>query len=262
MFGILEAIAIPRAGVYHSYRDLIENLNERMEKEGYRIVKARSHRSRMGGADVPNNDIIRCDLHNHEPGTPEPASPEQSDGEQETVEESSGELPALGPDNSSALQVAGISETSLQLTGDTFNQFKAEYRKLSLSDRMQTLSNLQVRIAAIYAIQNEDAQRQRRHESNEHLHDEAASGKRPRQSLSKPQKRQRQSIAEDPSSGQETVQDQLHTDGHLLDQELMDATQFQLDHAVAQTPVAVPQIEMTQFQQFENASKRGRGPNP
>lgn len=62
MFGILEAVAIPRAGIYSSYEELIDDLNERMEKEGYKIVKARSHRSRMGGADVPNNDIVRCDL--------------------------------------------------------------------------------------------------------------------------------------------------------------------------------------------------------
>ncbi|KAF1729742.1 hypothetical protein CRV24_010281 [Beauveria bassiana] len=62
MFGILESVATPRAGVYSSYEDLIENLNERMEKEGYKIVKSRSHRAYVGGADVPNNGIIRCDL--------------------------------------------------------------------------------------------------------------------------------------------------------------------------------------------------------
>ncbi|KAM3434872.1 hypothetical protein MY4824_005202 [Beauveria thailandica] len=247
MFGILESVATPRAGVYSSYEDLIENLNERMEKEGYKIVKSRSHRAYVGGADVPNNGIIRCDLvcnrggraykseatlrktttkktgcpwkakavhrktlggwvltvacdqHNHEPGTPEPPSPEPSDGEDEDAEDSGPELPALGPDTSAAISVAGVSEAAVRLTGDTFNQYKRDYRKLSPTDRMQLLSNMQMRIAAIYAIQNEDAQRQRRLEIQERRHREIDTAQgRPQQSrTSNTYKRQRLSAVED-----------------------------------------------------------------
>ena len=61
MFGILEAVAVPHAGVYESYEALIKDLNGRMEKEGYKVVKARSHRGRAS-TDGSSNDIIRCDL--------------------------------------------------------------------------------------------------------------------------------------------------------------------------------------------------------
>lgn len=326
MFGILEAVAIPRAGIYSSYEDLIENLNERMEKEGYKIVKARSHRSRMGGADVPNNDIVRCDLvcdrggrpykcmatkhktttkktdcpwkakavnrkavggwvltvlcdqHNHEPGTPEPPSPEHSDGEEENTENPStfptrilfhifltiavATLPTLGAETSSAIQVAGVSEATLRLSGDTFNQFKGEYRKLSHPDRLQMLSTLQLRIAAIYAVQNEDSQRQRRQEAQDKRHREVDSHRRSQQgSISRMHKRQRSSIAEELDSDNEVLHEQMHHGEHLLGQQLMDPAQFQLDHTAVQTAVPIPNMGMAQFQQFANPPKRGRGPN-
>lgn len=62
MFGILGASVAPSSGVFAAYEDLFANLQDRMEKEGYKVVKARSHRARLGGADVPGNDIIRIDL--------------------------------------------------------------------------------------------------------------------------------------------------------------------------------------------------------
>jgi hypothetical protein len=63
MFGVLSSIAVPQTGgVYKTYDDLMRELNNRMEKEGYKVVKSRSHRSRHGGADVPGNEIVRCDL--------------------------------------------------------------------------------------------------------------------------------------------------------------------------------------------------------
>lgn len=62
MFGILEAISVPHNGIFPTYEELMRELNERMEKDGYKIVKSRSHRSRQGGAEVPGNDIVRCDL--------------------------------------------------------------------------------------------------------------------------------------------------------------------------------------------------------
>ena len=62
MFGILEAIKVPEEGVYTSYEELFNDISQRMEKDGYKIVKERSHRARIGGASIPGNDIIRCDL--------------------------------------------------------------------------------------------------------------------------------------------------------------------------------------------------------
>lgn len=62
MFGILEAVTIPHGNIFSSSESLIANLNERMEKEGYKIVKSRSHRAYIGGAEVPGNDTVRCDL--------------------------------------------------------------------------------------------------------------------------------------------------------------------------------------------------------
>lgn len=56
MFGILEAVTVPQAGIYTSCEDLMRDLNNRTEKQGYKIVKARSHRSKPGGP------IMRCDL--------------------------------------------------------------------------------------------------------------------------------------------------------------------------------------------------------
>lgn len=56
MFGILEAVAVPHSGIYASCEELMRDLNTRAEKEGYKIVKARSHRSRPGAP------IVRADL--------------------------------------------------------------------------------------------------------------------------------------------------------------------------------------------------------
>ncbi|KAM3506645.1 hypothetical protein MY10362_002234 [Beauveria mimosiformis] len=317
MFGILESLSTPRAGVYSSYEDLIENLNERMEKEGYKIVKSRSHRAYVGGADVPNNGIIRCDLvchrggraykseatqrktttkktgcpwrakavhrktlggwvltvacdqHNHEPGTPEPPSPEPSDGEDEDAEDS----------------IAGVSEAAVRLTGDTFNQYKRDYRKLSPTDRMQLLSNMQMRIAAIYAIQNEDAQRQRRLEIQERRHREidTAQGRPQQSTMSNTYKRQRlsavedleydqmvqqsakrpawqkRSAAEDPNYGQMLMQSERR---QLREQHSQAAPEPQMQDTATQTSVSIPNIGLGQFPQFANIlpppSKRQR----
>jgi hypothetical protein len=62
MFGILEAVAVPETGVWSTYEELIADLNDRMSKDGYKVVKSRSHRSRIGGAAVPGNMMIRADL--------------------------------------------------------------------------------------------------------------------------------------------------------------------------------------------------------
>ena len=63
MFGVLSTVAVPPpAGFFSSLDDLLAELHQRMEKDGYKIVKSRSHRGRIGGADLPGNEIVRCDL--------------------------------------------------------------------------------------------------------------------------------------------------------------------------------------------------------
>ena len=60
MFGVLEAISVPHNGIYNTYEDLFRDLSERVGKDGYKIVKARSHRSRINGQ--LGADMVRCDL--------------------------------------------------------------------------------------------------------------------------------------------------------------------------------------------------------
>lgn len=64
MFGMLTPA--PQAPgptyVYKTYEDLFADLSLRMQSDGYKVVKARSHRGKIGGADVPGNEMVRCDL--------------------------------------------------------------------------------------------------------------------------------------------------------------------------------------------------------
>lgn len=65
MFGMLTPSAQTAPGptyVYKSYEELFGDLNARMQSEGFKIVKARSHRGKIGGSDVPGNEMVRCDL--------------------------------------------------------------------------------------------------------------------------------------------------------------------------------------------------------
>ncbi|ATY63607.1 hypothetical protein CCM_06846 [Cordyceps militaris CM01] len=311
MFGILEAVAIPRTGVFDTYDNLVDNLNERMVKDGYKIVKSRSHRARVVGPDGPSMEMIRadlvcdrggrpyksvaterktstkktgcpwkakavkrktvggwvltmvCDEHNHEPGTPEPPSPEPSDDEAEQTDDSAANLPALGPETAAAVQVAGLSDTAVRLTGETFNQYKRDYRKLSPPERMQILANMQMRIAAIFAIQNEDAQRQRRLERQEKRHQEIEASKRARQGENptpiSTNKRQRLSNIGNPNLGQGAPQHQMQEQAQQSRQQLTDTAQPQ-DKSV-QTSVTISNRNVP-FQQYAFNGRRGRAPNP
>jgi hypothetical protein len=70
MFGILEAIKVPEEGIYSSYNELFEDISGRMQKDGYKIVKERSHRSRTVGGSITENEIIRVDLACNRGGRP------------------------------------------------------------------------------------------------------------------------------------------------------------------------------------------------
>lgn len=53
---------MPHDGVFDTFEDLMRALNDRASKEGYKIVKARSHRVRIVGTDPHSNPMNRCDL--------------------------------------------------------------------------------------------------------------------------------------------------------------------------------------------------------
>lgn len=165
-------------------------------------------------------------------------------------------MPTQEADTLSALQVAGVSETTVRLTGDTFNQLKGEYRKLSSVERLQVLSTLQLRIAAMYAVENEVTQRQQRKEAQEKRQNDVDAS-----NMAPANKRQRVNMAEDLGPEAEQLHDHLQADGQLLGQQLIGDTQFHLDHAAAQAAVPIPDIGISQFQHFVNNSRRVRGQN-
>ncbi|KJZ80099.1 hypothetical protein HIM_00813 [Hirsutella minnesotensis 3608] len=334
MFGILEAVAVPHSGIYASCEELMNDLNSRAEKQGYKIVKSRSHRSRPGApicradlvcerggrpyicqatkhktstkktncpwkAKAVNRKVVGgwvltviCDHHNHEPGTPEPPTPsEQSEVEDnEQVIEETGALPRLltvqrptssadvpkegprpDPETSAALQIAGVADNVLRLSGDTFHRFKTEYRKMSQPERLGILSQMQLRIAAIYAVQNEEMQRQRRQDAQNKRHQEIEEQKRRLEAQglqSSKRKRASQfppllprtegtdaSLSE--PQEQDPPLDQSQTPVYHSPTETMQISQAQLPAQNLAPPAPTP--PMPQFRSYQGPSKRGRG---
>jgi hypothetical protein len=180
------------------------------------------------------------------------------------------------PDNqtATAIQLAGISESTLRLTGDTFHQLKSDYRKMSQPDRLNALAQFQMQIAAIYAVQNEDWQRQRRQEAQDKRHLLVEKGRR---QLSTQKQRARRQRRQDDQSQQHQHQQNLDQQAvqHQLQQEaqnshlqpLMQEPHFQLSQNPTATPVPLPGgITMntipTAFNHFTGPPKRIRGHRP
>ncbi|TDZ13868.1 hypothetical protein Cob_v013020 [Colletotrichum orbiculare MAFF 240422] len=239
MFGILGAVSVDsNTKTYSTFEELFAALKVRMQKDGYKVVKSRTHRNKVGGTYEKGSEVVRCDLvcdrggqpykctatqlktttkktdcpwkakavnrktmgawlltiicdeHNHEPRTPDPPTDEEdADAEgdadvQETpaLPEAEPSLSTPDPSTSVAMAVAGVSSTNMRLTGDTFHNFKAEYRKMPKPERYGVLAQLQLRIAALYAIENEDLQRQERQARQERKHQEIEDGRRKSQS--------------------------------------------------------------------------------
>lgn len=147
--------------------------------------------------------------------------------------------PQADVETAAAIQVAGVSEAVLRLTGDTFHQFKADYRKMPEAERLTVLAHLQLRIAAIYAVQNEVVQRNTRQAAQEKRHREIEENKRAennRRGLSEQQQKarierqrqllQRQQLSQraqqlpqngQPSQGQHLVQPSPFQMGHYTE---------------------------------------------
>lgn len=148
---------------------------------------------------------------------------------------------------------------SLQLSGDTFQQLKNEYRKIPDHERFQMLASLQLRIAALYAIEGEDRQAVRQqHEPNagdhELLNSRPLNGASDRMDS---RKRSRQLDVGDDTEAQ--VQQLSHIgpdDGDSLGDPLM-STPFSLDQT--QPPNSIPDLGLSQFHQYVASPKRSRG---
>ncbi|KAG6002885.1 hypothetical protein E4U21_002707 [Claviceps maximensis] len=317
MFGILTAAAVPHSGIFNSYEDLILHLNKFMERQGFKIVKTRSHRRKPGG-DAPGNEIVRCDLvcdrggraykclatkhktktkktdcpwkakavnqkgaggwvltilcdqHNHEAGTPEPPTPiELNDDAEGNTDGQAGRAvpfePQLDATTSAALQVAGISSTALRLTGDTFQQLKTDYRKMSQPERLNALAQLQLRLAAIYTIQNEDMQRQQRQSAQDRRHLEAEANRKVLASQKQRSKRQQKSQNDQDQRPQETAStaephqrlphDLVSSDTTHAPPAFMEEQHF----AVSDPAGGVGSMNLPHFPQFPGPSRRARG---
>ncbi|TWU72910.1 hypothetical protein ED733_004624 [Metarhizium rileyi] len=317
MFGILEAAAVPRSSLFSTYEDLMLDLNRRMEGNGYKIVKARSHRNKIGGSDVVGNEIVRCDLvcdrggrpykstatkhkthtkktgcpwkakavnrksvggwvltvfcdeHNHEAGTPEPPSlsePLDMQGADASNEDEVQTGPGPDPQTSVAAQIAGVSDSTLRLTGDTFHRLKTDYRKMTQEDRLDALAQLQLRLAALYAVQNEDMQRQRRQETQHQRH-HAVDASRNALSVHKTGARRQQRAREEqhqqsanisPAPDLSLTGDTVHMNPDHAPNGLIQEPHFPLSESSS----AMDNIEMTQFKQYHGTAKRMRPNRP
>lgn len=141
----------------------------------------------------------------------------------DVVAASTTSVPTLDDDTRTALAVAGVSQSTLRLTGDTFQQIKGKYRKMPKPQRLQELSHLQLHIAAIYAVENEDMQRHVRLEQQEKRHRQIDEGRR----SSGPDKRPRREpgVEDDETEAsparRRTQGLQLEHQGQQLDPQLM-----------------------------------------
>jgi hypothetical protein len=165
------------------------------------------------------------------------------------------------------MQVAGVSNAVLRLTGDTFQQFKTDYRKISQPERLNILSQLQLRIAAIYAVQNEEVQRVQRAEAQRKRHSAIEETRRHPEGHAQRGKRRRL---------QAEQQQPLQEEPELHEHEETPSTQHQMPHQMQhstttqQSPLLIHQnTEMMfpvpgfdvpdQFAPFNDPSRRVRG---
>lgn len=63
MFGILGAVNVDsNTKTYTSFEELFAALKARMQKDGYKVVKSRTHRNKVGGTYEKGSEVVRCDL--------------------------------------------------------------------------------------------------------------------------------------------------------------------------------------------------------
>lgn len=134
---------------------------------------------------------------------------------------------------------------------------------MSQPERLGILSQLQLRIAAIYAVQNEDVQRQRRQELQDKRHREIEEGKRNGTTQRKRPRRQTD-IAQQPQTPMQSLGE--------TQQMQAQAAQAQAQAMIQQSSLYLPQpspqqnqippvqgMAMPSFQHYPGPPKRMRG---
>lgn len=182
--------------------------------------------------------------------------------------------PRPDAETAAAIQVAGVSDAVLRLTGDTFHQFKSDYRKMSQPERLGLLAQLQLRIAAIYAVQNEDVQRNKRQEAQDKRHRDiegsqvelTAQRHRARQERrqqnrqqSRQDHQQQQQLPQQHQQQQQLPQQSVqglsigHDQAHMMQQ-----SPFHMQHST-ELILPVPGVDMPDFEHFPGPPRRIRG---
>lgn len=154
------------------------------------------------------------------------------------------------PDGTDA--VTAMPDAAMELGTDALTQFKNEYLQMPEHERMQHLANLQLRVAALYMIQNEETQRRQRQDTRGQRSAEVEAN---RQAKPKRPKRQRRTALEamqseelahleEPPLPPMPPQDHDH-----LANSLMEGSAFQLQHAAGD--VSMENMVMPQFHEYQ-----------
>lgn len=188
--------------------------------------------------------------------------------------------PPPDAETAAALNVAGVSDAVLRLNGETFHQLKRLYRKMNQADRLEQMAQMQLKMAAIYAVQNEDMHRQRRQLAQDKRHKDVDAGRQQPSSQKKSRKRRQSGEAEVSQEAPPQMTPQQMTPQQMTPQQpeqhqqlamsaeasqhvMMQQPHFQLNHhPVQQTPVPIPDMSIPRFQHYPGPPKRMRGPRP
>lgn len=159
--------------------------------------------------------------------------------------------------------MAGVPDSALRLTGDIFHQFKTDYRKMPHAERLSALAHLQLRIAAIYAVQNEDMQRQRRQDAMDKRHKELdANRKRPGDQTRNSKRQRSQLDRSQPAMASTSNSQQQSSHIAIPDTSRSHAPQAIMDEphfALHQSNGSLISAELPQFDHYPGPSKRLRG---
>lgn len=138
----------------------------------------------------------------------------------------------------STTMVTGVPDAAMELGSDMLNQFKSEYRRMPEHERLQHLASLQLRIAALYMIQNEETQRLHRQDAQNQrsVNIEPPRPKRLRSPVLEAMHTDDMPHIEEPPMP--PVPPQLPQQDHnLLANSLIEGSPFQLQHGIADVSI-------------------------
>lgn len=166
-------------------------------------------------------------------------------------------MPRSEIEGPSTFQLAGLADESLNVTGTTFDRLREEYSKIGIEERNKMLAALQLRVAALYAVQMDDAQTNPRRDTATRLQRELDHHNPMETSARRPSRRR--SRHADISSHRDEEAEQLqhlrNSNEASLEDPLM-SSPFTLDQQHQQT--SMPDLALPQFQQYLSSPKRSR----